>query len=86
MNRRSFLARLLGTPALGRLLPTLVPLALQAKPKVVEFRMVSSPVVAKVRKLSATWTCEVAQEMNAFHYARAERLLEQVLAGVVKPE
>ena len=82
MKRRSFFSRLIGFPILVKHLP----LALQAKPKVVEFRMVSSPVVAKVRKLSAPWTCEVAQEMNAFHYARAERLLEQVLAGVVKPE
>ncbi len=84
MNRRSFFQRLVGLPILARCLP----LRFQATPQAVEMKLVSTPVVAKARKLKTVWTCET-DSWHAYHYADAEKLVVEAVryfAGVVEPE
>lgn len=76
MNRRSFFQRVLGLAAFAKVLPA-VPAAFKARatmgtgyvyapyiPKTeVTLTLVSEPVVAKVRKLSARWVAEKDQSV-----------------------
>lgn len=84
MNRRNFFARVVGAAVLSRFLK---PAPVVARDfELYEFHMVSTPVTAKVRKLTAQWSCDVAQDMQAFHHVQSERVIEQIFAGVVEPE
>ena len=89
MKRRFFLQRLIGLPVFAKCLP----LRLQAQPA--ELTLVSTPVVGTTRKLvarrlTAVWTCEMEDNLQAFHNIKAEKVLEEAVnnfvAGVVKPE
>lgn len=73
MNRRNFFARVVGAAVLSRFLK---PAPVVARDfELYEFHVVSTPVTAKVCKLSAQWTLE------------AENLqLWDDFAGVVEPE
>lgn len=84
MNRRNFFARVVGAAVLSRFLK---PAPVVARDfELYEFHVVSTPVAAKVRKLSVQWSCAVEQELQAFHSVQAEKVIEQILAGVVEPE
>lgn len=74
MNRRNFFARVVGAAVLSRFLK---PAPVVARDfELYEFRVVSTPVTAKVRKLTAQWTLEAEQNLQ----------LWDDFAGVVEPE
>ncbi len=76
MDRRAFIVRAAAFVAFGRFIK---PAVQAAVPDFVEMKLVSTPVVAKARKLKAVWTCEFEQDLQAFHSISAEQALTDVL-------
>lgn len=78
MNRRGFFARVAGVAIFSRYAQ-----AIASGP---ELLFQSSPITGPVRKLKAIWTCEAAQDLQCFHFIRADEALQQAFADVVKRE
>ena len=80
MKRRGFLRALLLAPFAKPVVQAAYTALVNYNPiPIVHLRLTSVPIVAKVRRLKANWTCELSQDLQCYHSIDAEEELKRVL-------
>ena len=78
ISRKGFLRSLLLAP-FAKPVATKIFEAIRDYQETFRLTLVSSPIVARTRKLKAAWTCECEQDLNCYYDIKVEAELKNVL-------